>query len=448
MEEKIYLSNIAGYDEEKEEAKKIIEVLTNHEKYEQKGAYIPKGLILSGRPGVGKTMLAKAIANESNVPFYEFESNESDNEEETIKSIRELFKKAKENSPSIIFIDELDELVMTLDFRSDYSRKATKVLLTEIDGISSSAGILVIATTNERNMLPPALLRSGRLDKRITIEIPDTLDREKIFQLYLSKNPLLSEIDSHQLALKTANFTGADIKMLVNETIIDCTSQGLEKITLADFERNIPVVRFQDIKKKNRNGPSDLTCYHEIGHFITEYIISGKIASISTEKYGVTLGHVYFEEEFSKPEVTTKNNLKNNLITILGGVAGEEVMCNDVSTGASDDITKATCYISQLSSVGAFGFDKLVSISPYRSMSMNSMPISEKRLEAFESIQAKLLSEAYEKAKSIIRENIDLVNVIYKELKTKERLSKREVETIINTFTSSISNVETNTSLA
>ena len=129
MNEKIYLKDIAGYEEEKAEAKKIIEVLKNHEKYAEIGAYIPKGLILSGNPGVGKTMLAKAIANESNVPFYEFESNESETEAATIKSIKELFKKARENAPSIIFIDEFDELVMTIDFRSDYSRKTTKILL-------------------------------------------------------------------------------------------------------------------------------------------------------------------------------------------------------------------------------------------------------------------------------------------------------------------------------
>ena len=178
MNELVYLKDIAGYDEEKEEAKKIIEVLKNHKKYEDLGAYIPKGLILSGNPGVGKTLLAKAIANESGVPLFEFETNESETEAATIKSIKDVFTKAKENAPSIVFIDELDELVMTEDFRSDYSRKIAKILLTELDGITSSKGILVIATTNYRAALPPALMRSGRMDKRITVDMPDSYSRE------------------------------------------------------------------------------------------------------------------------------------------------------------------------------------------------------------------------------------------------------------------------------
>ena len=193
MAEKIYLKDIAGYDEEKEEATKIINVLKKYKEYENLGAYIPKGLILSGNPGVGKTMLAKAIANESGVPFFEFESNESETEAATIKSIKDLFTKAKEHAPSIIFIDELDELVVVGDFQTDYSRKTTKILLTEIDGISSSSGVIVIATTNVRPMLPPALLRSGRMDKRITMEMPDAIDREAIFKLYLTKTRNLNQ---------------------------------------------------------------------------------------------------------------------------------------------------------------------------------------------------------------------------------------------------------------
>lgn len=431
MIEKIFLKDIAGYKEEKAEAKKIIEVLKNYKKYAEMGAYIPRGLILSGNPGVGKTMLAKAIANESNVSFYEFESNESETEAATIKSIKELFKKARETAPSIVFIDEFDELVMTIDFCSDYSRKITKILLTEIDGISSSEGVLVIATTNARPMIPPSLIRSGRMDKRITIEMPTTSDREEIFKLYLGRNDNLKDLDAHQLALKTANLTGADIKTLVNETIIDCASRGIEKITIVDFERNIPVVLFQDIRKPREGKPNDMTCYHEIGHFITEYCLTGFYSSISIERYGDVLGHVYIDEEVVDIESVSRNNLKQKLITILGGLAAEEVMCGDVTSGSIDDIEKARKTIQALMNVGAFGFDKLLPRVRLGRLSSDEFSLSEKKLETIEKYECDLLNEAFNKAKGIIEENKTLVQIFFKELKEKEKLSERDVKNIL-----------------
>lgn len=433
MDNKVYLTDIAGYDEEKAEAKKIIEVLKNHDKYEKLGAYIPKGLILSGNPGVGKTLLAKAIATESGVGFYEFESNESETEAETIKSIKELFKKAKENAPSIVFIDEFDELVMTSDFRSDYSRKTTKILLTEIDGITSSTGVMVIVTTNFRQMLPPALTRNGRMDKRITIEMPDLIDREEIFKLYLSRHDILKKIDAHYLASKTSNFTGADIKTLVNETIIDCASQNKKDITLEDFDRNIPVVMFQNIKKKTRNGSSDITCYHELGHFITRYVLTGEIGSISVEKYGEFLGRVEVEDRVDVDRSLTRNSLSEKLVTCLGGMAAEEVMCNDISCGASNDIYKARKLIYALLSVGAFGFEYSIDSSETDYTEFR-LPISENRLNQVEQLISNLFIEAYNKAKKIIADNKPVIELIYPKLKQTEKLSKREISQILDEF--------------
>ena len=443
MNNKIYLKDIAGYSEEKEEAQKLINILKKYKEYQKIGAYIPKGLILSGNPGVGKTMLAKAIANESEVPFYEFESNESETEAETIKSIKDLFSKAKENAPSIIFIDELDELVMTTDFRSDYSRKTTKILLTEIDGISSSSGVLVIATTNARPMLPPALIRSGRMDKRITMEMPDAIDREAIFKLYLNKNKRFKDIDAHDLALKTTDFSGADIKTLINETIIDCESRNIADYHTSDFDRNIPVVRFKDIKKSSRNGPSDMTCYHEIGHFVTEYKLTGNIGSISTERFGTIKGHVFFEEVDIETDLITRDTLKDKLITILGGMAGEEMMCGDIGNGSLSDVGKARNCIMSLANTGAFGFEKLGNVISYGSLGRDVIPVSENRVKAINDLESSLLAEAYDKAKNIIKDNKKLVDVLYAELKQRERLSKREIEIIIRNMEKEGVNYET-----
>ncbi len=434
--EKIYLKDIAGYDDEKNEAKKIINILKNHKEYEKLGAYIPKGLILSGNPGVGKTMIAKAIANESGVPLFEFESDECENEDDTIKSIKELFKKAKEVAPSIIFIDELDELVSTRDFASDYSRKISKILLTEIDGIESSSGLIVIATTNLRNSLPPSLLRSGRMDKRMAMPMPDLNSREEIIKLYLTKVNLEKKIDAKTLATKTANFSGADIKTLINETVLNCVSQGIKEPSLNDFEMEIPIILFQDIRKTKHNPPSDIVCYHEIGHFIAKYKLDNEIGSISTDRFGQIDGYTSFNDK-NKEDPITKNTINKNLIIILSGMAGEEVYWHDISAGALHDIKRAQRAIQMLINVGAYGFDLIQNSSIEKRSDFifennDSKKISEKKITNGEQMEAKLLNDAYLNAKKILKENEKLAKKIYQELKIKERLSNKELESIIN----------------
>ena len=233
------------------------------------------------------------------------------------------------------------------------------------------------------------------------------------------------------MALKTADFSGADIKTLINETIIDCESKGIKEYTTEDFDRNIPVVRFKDIKKNNRNGPEDMVCYHEIGHFVTEYRLTGNIGSISTERFGTTKGHVFFEEIESSDDVVTRSSLQNDLVTILGGMAGEEIMCGDISSGSTSDVGKARNYILSLVNIGAFGFDKLGNVISYGALGRDVIPVSQDRIKTINDLESKLLTEAYEKAKTIIRDNRILIDVLYTELKQRERLSRREIEIII-----------------
>lgn len=435
MSTKIYLKDIAGYQEEKEEAVKIIEVLKNIEKYSEMGAYVPKGLILNGNPGVGKTMLAKAIATESGVPFYEFENEECENDEETILTIKELFNNARKNAPSIIFIDELDELLSNQNFTSDYSRKITKILLTEIDGISNSEGVIVIGTTNNKYDLPRAVTRSGRMDKQITMPLPSKNDREEIFKLYLGKTFLKDSIDVRDLAIRTQNLSGADIKTLINETIIDCSSKGISNISIRDFERNIANVLYKEIKKKNLNGPSDLTCYHEIGHFVCAYACSGKIGNISVEKIGESRGRVFFyetnleEDDFS----ITIETLKNYLVEALGGMAGEKVMLNDISSGSTSDVNKARKAIRILFETGAFSFEYLPPAAEYNLKGrIEYYPESAK--ERLFAKEVELLNDAFNECCAIIESNKELVTMIYKELKVKEALTEKELTNIISIY--------------
>lgn len=440
MNEQIRLVDIAGYEDEKEEALKIIEVLKNHEKYEKMGAYVPKGLILSGNPGVGKTMLAKAIATESGVPLFEFESDETASDAKTVKSLKEIFEKARNNAPAIVFIDELDELVMTEDYMSDFSRKTLKILLTEIDGIKSTDGIIVIATTNYKAKLPPSLLRSGRMDKKITIEMPDLKSREAIFNLYLSKNEYLKNVDAKKLAAKTSDFSGADIKNLINEVIIDCAAKHIEKITLKDFERIIPVVLFQNIRKSNPNGPDQITCYHEIGHWVVGYHAFGDIGTITTERYGNIAGHVIYEDVYDdRPEPVRRGTLSlktldRHLQVKLAGLAAEEVFCDDRTTGCSSDISTAKRMIRSLAASGAFGFG-ISDPEPDVGRGMRMMiASSQERMAKLEELEEDKLNKAFQEAKRILENNRELVEAIYVELKEKRKLSKEEMEEFLEEF--------------
>lgn len=428
MTTNIYLDDIAGYHEEKEEAKKLITILKNFKIYAEKGIYVPKGLILSGAPGVGKTMLAKAIATEAGVQLFEYESSEGIDEEENVESLKRIFKKARENSPAIIFIDELDELVSTDEFSSDFSRKTYKTLLTEIDGVKSSEGVLVIATTNHRESLSCALTRSGRMDKHITVGIPGLEDRKEICELYLKKHPCLIGIDPVALARKTPGLTGADIKTLVNETLIDCDSRGVETPTIRDFEKNARPIMFKEIKKRKVK-IDDSVIYHEIGHFVVGYAIKGTIGSISVERYGNIEGHVIVQDDKQK---ITRNSIISELAVILGGMAGEETFTHDISYGVFDDVTKAKRMTAYAMNCGLFGFSNIRN-AVRRGMDEGPQN-SPKRLERAEYLESEILEEAYAMAKKALSTHESLAKYLYKVVADRKTLSDDEMAEEVENF--------------
>ena len=441
----IHLADIAGYQEEKEEAVMLIDILKNFEAYKAAGASIPKGLLLYGEPGVGKTMFAKAIATEANVPIFEFEADESENEEETIKNLKSFFQKAKETIPSIIFIDELDELISSNDmgpygFQSDYSRKTLKTLLTEIDGISSSNGVLVIATTNNKRGISPALIRSGRLEKQITFKTPTIEERAAIASLYLKKANVVG-LNPNDIARKTEGFTGADIKSLINAAIIESVRKK-ESMSLHTIVALIPTIRFGEIKKANKGGPTDSVCYHEIGHFLAQYALSGKIASISVEQYGNVAGHVSLEEDFPIPFAPKKDDrsaeeILDSVIVSLGGMAGEEVFLGKRYCGSRSDLSNAIESIYQVLANGALGFEYLPSFDVDRFSASRgiraSLPndsSSEMRSQKF----VQILNEKLEAAKRFVSKWESLGRTIFPILKDKESLSSEELTIIINDY--------------
>lgn len=419
---------------------KLIDILQNFALYQARGASIPKGLLLCGQPGVGKTMFAKAISTEAGVPLYEFEADESENEEETIKTLKDLFDKAKETIPSIVFIDELDELVSSNDFQSDYSRKTVKTLLTEIDGISTSEGVLVIATTNRKRAVPSALIRSGRLEKQITFRTPSIEDRAAIAALYLRKANV-EGVNPNDVARKTDGFTGADIKSLINAAIIESVRKK-EDMSLKTIVSVIPTIRFGEIKKANKGGPTDAVCYHEIGHFLAQYALTGDIASISVEQYGSVAGHVSVEEELPIPFAPKKDDrtaqeILDSVAVNLGGMAGEEVFLGKKYCGARSDLSNAIESIHQVLSNAALGFEYLPSFDvehfgPTRGIT-GRIPN-----DGFDEIRSRkyveILNEKYAMAKRFVSQWEGLGRKILPILKEKESLTSEELTVIVSDY--------------
>lgn len=422
---RVTLKDIAGYENEKMEALKIINFLKNYEEYKAEGIELPKGLLLSGAPGVGKTLLAKVIANESNANFIEFKNNDDN----IIENIRNTFLKAKESIPAILFIDELDEILpCSYGEVNDSQLKTLQTLLIEIDGLNSSNGVIVIATCNNKRNIPEALVRSGRIEKHMTLSVPSYDARCKIFDLYLSKYSSLDHIDRETLAKKSNGLTGADINNLTNEVLIECRTHN-KVPTIDDFERYIPSILFKDIRRENEGESLQYVAAHEIGHFICTYILKNEISSISIERYAEVAGHVTREKR--KIEFSKYSTLMDDLTILLGGLAGEKTILNDITTGASSDIEKAYDLIYNMMNIGAFGFEYFK--RDKRSYT-DVAESSDATLKMREDKIAEILNECLTRGQTIIENNKHIYNLLIDELLVELRLSSERINQILTSI--------------
>ena len=351
MGKKTTFAEVAGADEEKEELAEIVEFLKYPKKFNELGARIPKGVLLIGPPGTGKTLLARAVAGEAGVPFFSISG--SDFVEMFVgvgaSRVRDLFEQAKKNAPSIIFIDEIDAVGRQrgagLGGGHDEREQTLNQLLVEMDGFGSNEGIIVIAATNRRDILDPALLRPGRFDRQIVVNYPDVKGREEILKVHSRNKPLGFDVDLSVIAKTTAGFTGADLENLMNEAALLAARKGKKAITEQDIEEaTIKVVAGPEKRSKVISDKEKrLTAFHEAGHAVTTYYSETQdpVHEVSIIPRGMAGGYTLSLPEHDKSYMQRKE-MKEEIVTLLAGRVAEKLVLDDISTGASNDIERAT----------------------------------------------------------------------------------------------------------
>ena len=348
---RVTFQDVAGADEEKEELVEVVEFLKDPKKFNSLGARIPKGVLLMGPPGTGKTLLARAVAGEAGVPFYSMSG--SDFVEMFVgvgaSRVRDLFDQAKKTAPSIIFIDEIDAVGRQrgagLGGGHDEREQTLNQLLVEMDGFGANTGVIVMAATNRRDILDPALLRPGRFDRQIVVGYPDVKGREDILKVHTKNKPLGPDIDLNVIAKTTVGFTGADLENLVNEAALLAARRGRKAITMVDIEEATIKVVAGPEKKSHVVPDKDkrLTCFHEAGHAVSTYYCEtqDKVHEISIIPRGMAGGYTMSLPEEDR-SYQTKKGMQENIVTLLGGRIAEKLVLDDISTGASNDLERAT----------------------------------------------------------------------------------------------------------
>ena len=444
---KVRFSDIAGADEEKEELKEIVEFLKNPRKFTALGARIPKGVLLVGNPGTGKTLLARAVAGESNVPFLSISG--SDFVEMFVgvgaSRVRDLFDQAKKNAPCIVFIDEIDAVGRQrgagLGGGNDEREQTLNQLLVEMDGFEANDGIIVLAATNRSDVLDPALMRPGRFDRQIYVHVPDVRGREGILKIHARNKPIDEEVDFKTLARITSGFTGADIENMLNEAAILAARNNRSKILMQDITEGINKVIMGPQKKSLLVTDKDkkITAYHESGHAILGKKLKNceDVQEVSIIPRGMAGGYT-----MSRPEndnsFASYNKLMDDIAMSMGGRIAEEVVFGEITTGASSDLQHATKVAHHM--VFDWGMSKTLGFMTLSSQEtifvgrdyQTKNEFSEKLAAEADDEVRSILAENYERAKKIIIENRPILEEMAKLLLERETIYKEEVDMIMD----------------
>ena len=446
---KITFKDVAGLKEEKEELSEIVDFLKSPNKFVSMGARIPKGVLLVGPPGTGKTYLSKSVAGEAKVPFYIMSG--SDFVEMYVgvgaSRVRDLFETAKNNAPCIIFIDEIDAVGRRrgagLGGGHDEREQTLNQLLVEMDGFGTNEGVIVMAATNRADILDPALLRPGRFDRQIYVGLPDVRARKEILELHGKKKPLADDVDMTVVAKRTAGFTPADLENLMNESALLAARENLRKIPMAIVnEASIKVVAGPEkssavIKEKERK----LTAVHEAGHAVVSRMLPGydSVHMITIIPRGRAGGFTAFLPDDDIMHFTTKTEMQNELVSLLGGRVAEDLVLGDISTGASNDIERATKLAREM--VTTYGMSEKIGTLTYGSDSdsvfvardmSHTKDYSEEVAAEIDEEMRRFVGDAYNKAKGLLKENMDTLLRVSDALLDRETISGKEFEILFN----------------
>ncbi|MBQ1516591.1 MAG: ATP-dependent zinc metalloprotease FtsH [Clostridia bacterium] len=446
-DKKNVFDDVAGADEEKEELQEIVEFLKNPDKFNTLGARIPKGVLLMGPPGTGKTLLARAVAGEAGVPFFSISG--SDFVEMFVgvgaSRVRDLFEQAKKNAPCIIFIDEIDSVGRQrgtgLGGGHDEREQTLNQLLVEMDGFDANIGVIMIAATNRPDILDPALLRPGRFDRQIVVGRPDIKGREEILKVHAKNKPLAPDVELKVIAQQTAGFTGADLENILNEAALLAARRDRKAITMSEIEEaTVKVVvgtekRSKVMTDKNKR----ITAYHETGHAIAHYFCETQddVHQISIIPRGFAGGYTMSLPSEDKM-YNTFTEMKEEIVVLLGGRVAEQLIFNDISTGASNDIERATDIARSM--ITKYGMSKKLGPITFGESS-NEVFIgrdmghvknySEKVAAEIDDEIFSIVQEGYEKVTEILSDNIEKLHEVAKILLVKEKLSGEEFTAIM-----------------
>lgn len=439
---KVTFKDVAGLEEAKEEVVEVVDFLKNPKKYTRLGGKIPKGVLLVGPPGTGKTLLAKSVAGEAGVPFFSISG--SDFVEMFVgvgaSRVRDLFKQAKEKSPSIIFIDEIDAIGRArgkspMSGGNDERESTLNQLLTEMDGFGTNSGVIVIAATNRADILDKALMRAGRFDRQIYVELPDLIGRKEIFEVHMRKLKLADDVNVEFLAKQTPGFSGADIANVCNEAALMAARRNKESIEKQDFLDAIDRI-VGGLEKKNKvitDSEKKVIAFHEAGHATTSWLLefAHPLVKVTIVPRGKALGAAWYLP--NERQITTKEQMYHEMIATLGGRAAEQLIFGHISTGALSDLEKVTK--QAMAMVAYYGLDERIGNRSYYDSTGQqdyalTKPFSEKTAEIIDEQVSKLIESAYQEALRILGDNLDGLTQLANKLIDKEVVFGDDLEMI------------------